>query len=227
VARIRALNPLVAVNTTTKTLENLDLTAFHVCCVSGVPVANMMEASKAARKNGNQFFATDTYGFFGFIFSDLGDVFTFDKTTEIKGVKETKRMSVGFVPMETAFKATWSQTTNPVFVFLLLLQVFWQKHNRQPKVADFGEIISLRDSLIEKHSERQPGAKFRKIRDSGDLCKNFLQHSGTELSPVCAIVGGLAAQEIVRAVCRNEEPLRNLFTYNAYDGSGWAGELFS
>jgi len=55
---------------------------------------------------------------------------------------------------------------------------------------------------------------------------HFAKSLGAELSPVCAVVGGLGAQEIVRAICRNEEPLKNFFTYNGVDGGGWVGDLF-
>ncbi|VDO19532.1 unnamed protein product [Heligmosomoides polygyrus] len=43
---------------------------------------------------------------------------------------------------------------------------------------------------------------------------------GPQLSPVCAIVGGLAGQEAIKAMSENEFPLRNVFIYSALDSTG-------
>jgi ubiquitin-like 1-activating enzyme E1 A len=43
---------------------------------------------------------------------------------------------------------------------------------------------------------------------------------GTELSPVCALVGGIVAQEIIKLVSGNDAPLQNIFLYNGLDGDG-------
>ncbi|KJH48466.1 ThiF family protein [Dictyocaulus viviparus] len=43
---------------------------------------------------------------------------------------------------------------------------------------------------------------------------------GPQLSPVCAIVGGLAGQEAIKALSENEHPLSNVFIYSALDSTG-------
>ncbi|KIH56135.1 ThiF family protein [Ancylostoma duodenale] len=43
---------------------------------------------------------------------------------------------------------------------------------------------------------------------------------GPQLSPVCAIVGGLAGQEAIKAMSENGRPLRNIFIYSALDSTG-------
>ncbi|KHJ97488.1 ThiF family protein [Oesophagostomum dentatum] len=43
---------------------------------------------------------------------------------------------------------------------------------------------------------------------------------GPQLSPVCAIVGGLAGQEAIKALSENERPLKNIFIYSALDSTG-------
>lgn len=41
-----------------------------------------------------------------------------------------------------------------------------------------------------------------------------------EVSPVCSIVGGMAADQLIKAVTGRERPLRNLFIYDGRDGMG-------
>ena len=39
------------------------------------------------------------------------------------------------------------------------------------------------------------------------------------MSPVCAITGGILAQEIIKAVSKKDEPHNNFFFYNGVDSS--------
>jgi hypothetical protein len=48
---------------------------------------------------------------------------------------------------------------------------------------------------------------------------------GVEVSPVCSIVGGMAADQLIKAVTGRERPLRNLFIYDGRDGMGAVYDL--
>ena len=41
-----------------------------------------------------------------------------------------------------------------------------------------------------------------------------------ELSPVAAIVGGVLAQEVIKAVSKKDQPQNNFFLYNPVESSG-------
>lgn len=41
-----------------------------------------------------------------------------------------------------------------------------------------------------------------------------------QLSPVCAIVGGVLAQEIIKAVSQKDLPHNNFFFFSTLDGAG-------
>lgn len=41
-----------------------------------------------------------------------------------------------------------------------------------------------------------------------------------ELSPVCAIVGGVVAQEIIKAISNKDAPHNNYFFYNPLESCG-------
>lgn len=42
---------------------------------------------------------------------------------------------------------------------------------------------------------------------------------GLELCAVCAIMGGLLAQEVLKAISHRDEPLDNVGVFNAADGA--------
>ena len=44
--------------------------------------------------------------------------------------------------------------------------------------------------------------------------------SSHELSPVCAVVGGMLAQDILKALAAREAPIANFFTFDGNSGAG-------
>jgi len=48
------------------------------------------------------------------------------------------------------------------------------------------------------------------------VCRNICGHLG----PVCAITGGVLAQEIVKAISQKDEPISNLFVFDPVYGTG-------
>lgn len=56
------------------------------------------------------------------------------------------------------------------------------------------------------------------------LTRFFLRTMSTtapyELSPVCAVVGGMLAQDILKALAAREPPIANFFTFDGSSGGG-------
>ncbi|KAH0915652.1 hypothetical protein HID58_030098, partial [Brassica napus] len=46
-----------------------------------------------------------------------------------------------------------------------------------------------------------------------------------EFPPACAIVGGILAQEVIKAVSGKGDPVKNFFYYDAQDGKGVMGDI--
>ncbi len=53
-----------------------------------------------------------------------------------------------------------------------------------------------------------------------NLCRNVAVNARAELSPVCAVIGGVVAQEAIKLLTRVDEPLRNTFLYDSTTGEG-------
>ena len=47
-----------------------------------------------------------------------------------------------------------------------------------------------------------------------DIPSTFIIHVPTELNPVCAIVGGLLAQDILNALSQSGRPINNLLVFD-------------
>jgi hypothetical protein len=53
-----------------------------------------------------------------------------------------------------------------------------------------------------------------------DSCARLSRCRGLELSPVCAIMGGMLGTELVKLVSGKDEPINNLFVLDTQQGSG-------
>ena len=51
-------------------------------------------------------------------------------------------------------------------------------------------------------------------------CRSAATTAAHELSPVCAVVGGLLAQDILKALAAREPPIANFFTFDGTLGGG-------
>ena len=60
----------------------------------------------------------------------------------------------------------------------------------------------------------------------GDLGLGAYLEQGTEMPAINAIVGGVVANDVIKAVaCKGEPIVNNLFMYSLQDGAGWVERL--
>jgi hypothetical protein len=60
-----------------------------------------------------------------------------------------------------------------------------------------------------------------------DLMEAWAADQGEELAPVAAIIGGVVANHVIRAVSRVNEPLRNLFFFGLFSNEGVVEDMGS
>ncbi|KYO32883.1 hypothetical protein Y1Q_0014623 [Alligator mississippiensis] len=52
------------------------------------------------------------------------------------------------------------------------------------------------------------------------LPDSFVSYCFSEMAPVCAVVGGVLGQEIVKALSQRDPPLNNFFFFDGIKGNG-------
>lgn len=99
-------------------------------------------------------------------------------------------------------------------VFVSLLLSFRSKHGRDPspksRQEDIEELCKVRDEVLANF-----GVPAEKVPD------NVFRNVFAEVSPACAIVGGVMAQEIIKAVSHKESPHNNMFFLNPTKNVGF------
>ena len=91
------------------------------------------------------------------------------------------------------------------------------------------EVHLVRDELCKRHSLSASCFEddlFRKLAMQVNKCARrmpsltVMGQVNLHVSMVCSIVGGMAADHMVKALTGKEKPLRNYFIYDGRDGSG-------
>ena len=89
------------------------------------------------------------------------------------------------------------------------LDSFKRRPDPSLKTEDEVELLTIKNALLNKFSV--PQDKIPHV---------FASNVFGEVSPVCAIVGGVISQEIIKAVSHKDLPFNNFFFFSTIDGSG-------
>jgi ubiquitin-like 1-activating enzyme E1 A len=124
-------------------------------------------------------------------------------------------------------------------VLNILFSAIWEYQGRHggalpDDATTASELESIADELMKKASVNPDALKVfpRDLAQcvsvfclSLSAAEKFLERSisttaAHEFSPVCAVVGGLVAQDILKSLGRKELPMNNFFVFDGVTGSG-------
>ncbi|KAI0820421.1 hypothetical protein BC628DRAFT_1397368 [Trametes gibbosa] len=232
-ARIESLNPLVAVETVSdpsvlegdayeKLLQGVDMV-----CVTDSDRNTLFRLNDACRRLNTPFYAGGSYGMLGYIFCDLlqHDYIAPDRSGQKDAAKNVK-VSAAYSALSTALQHRWTGMTrrqtkelNPAAVFAVLAVWEYQDVHEgalpdDPAAAAQLEAIANRLITAADVNKQTLPSIPRELADTMAIT------AAHELSPVCAVVGGLLAQDILKALAAREPPIANFFTFDGNLGGG-------
>ncbi|KZT51424.1 hypothetical protein CALCODRAFT_525666 [Calocera cornea HHB12733] len=230
VPRIAALNPLVNIVSVSAPLDLADesLHALFVnvdmVCATDYDRTTLEKLDDACRKQGKQFYAGGTMGCYGYAFCDLGE-HSYVSQDKTKPNAPQIRKTYKYTPLSSALKASWSHLSKrdtkevkPEVVFAIL--AMWEyeaKHGSLPESSDaLEELQTIGNQLL---SAAQVNKLVLKTMPTQHL--EFLSTTAPyELSPICAVLGGFLAQDMLKATGGREAPMANFFTFDGMGGGG-------
>ncbi|XP_051171243.1 SUMO-activating enzyme subunit 1 [Leptopilina boulardi] len=222
--RAQNLNPMVLVSADTSKVDDKPdefFEDFDVICASECSVTQIKRLNKISRKQNIKFFVGDVWGMFGYTFADLGthefveDIVQMKKVhvpeggdTSIKdkfeSVTTTVKRVVTYVPFEKILNIKKLSKDDKVYYLMQILLNYREKYGNDP--------ISRQTSLKGLKEEYEAVIETYEL---GDTLKSLLEGNlYAQISPVCAILGGVMGQEIIKAVSQKESPHDNLFLFN-------------
>lgn len=201
----------------------------------------MLHLDQLCSQHNIKVFCGDVYGYYGYMFTNLGPQYEFveEKPKVVKPsgesndgpqTKKTKldptettmvKKMASFCSLKQALELDWTSDKAkaalkkiPADYFLLqVLLKFRTDRGRDPEPGSFDEdsqaLKQIRDDVMERLSV-SPSL----------LNDHFSSFCFSELSPVCAVVGGVLGQEVVKALSQRDAPHRNFFFFDARKGNG-------
>nr|CAD7458722.1 unnamed protein product [Timema tahoe] len=152
-----------------------------------------------------------------------GDVFGIEKNTKVDKltVTTTIKKEMTCVPLQDALATHWDgiltnklKKMDPSYFLLLVLLAFRKEKSRDPNPAERAEdIIELKK--LRNKTLSSIGVPPEKVSDE------LFSYVFARVSPVCAIVGGIMAQEIIKAASKLHEPYDNMFFFNPTTNGGF------
>ncbi|KAJ3023581.1 SUMO-activating enzyme subunit 1 [Thoreauomyces humboldtii] len=237
-ARVQALNPRVlvkAVNAGVQTQPDAFFGEFDVVCLCNYDLTSQIRVDAICRTSGSKFYAAGTNGIMGYIQCDLKEhSYTETRKSSEKedAVTTTSEKSATYPSLKDIQDGRWEaadlkqlsrkqlramkQELDPVYFAFSVLWQFRNDHGRVPipgQESDVDSLFKTRDSYMQAR-----GCDPAFLPD--ELLRTFAETSGAELSPVCAILGGFAAQDILRVLSGKDAPLFNFFAFNGEQSTG-------
>ncbi|KAI0669178.1 hypothetical protein C8Q78DRAFT_977925 [Trametes maxima] len=232
-ARIESLNPLVAVETLSDAtaLEGDALEALlggvDMVCVTDSDRNTLVSLNDACRRLNKPFYAGGTYGLLGYIFCDLlqHDYIAPDRSAQ-KDVSKNVKNTANYVSLRTALQHRWTGMTrrqtkelNPAIVFAVLA-VWEYQASHQGSLPDDPAATAELEAIANKLIAAADVNKQTLSSIPKEVVDTVATTASHEISPVCAVVGGLLAQDILKALAAREPPIANFFTFDGNLGGG-------
>ncbi|EIN12546.1 hypothetical protein PUNSTDRAFT_97317 [Punctularia strigosozonata HHB-11173 SS5] len=229
--RVESLNPLVTVEVITSydvlRPSNIDATlqGVDLVCVTEFDKLSLFELNEACRRLNKPFYAGGSYGLLGYIFCDLlqHEYIAPDRSGQ-KDAPKTSRATVNYCPLNVALQHKWSGMTrrqtkelnlHVVFTVLALWE-YQAAHKTLPDdVSAAAELQTLATSLL---AAAQLNTQA-KVAIPEELTTSMATTAAHEFSPVCAVIGGMLAQDILKALAAREPPIANFLTFDGSTGA--------
>lgn len=242
--RAQNLNPMVEVYADADRIQDKPddfFLQFDAVVLTGCSRDLMVRLDQLCSQHNIKVFCGNVHGYYGYMFVNLGPEYNYveEKAKVVKpsgdsndGLEAKKvkvdpsettmvKKMVSFCSLKEALEREWTSDKamvalkkTPVDYFMLqVLLKFRTDKGRDPDPGSFAEdsetLRQIRDDVLEALSV-----------NTSLLNDDFISFCFSELSPVCAVVGGVLGQEVVKALSQRDAPHRNFFFFDARKGNG-------
>ncbi|CAM9534387.1 unnamed protein product [Chrysoparadoxa australica] len=218
--RLQALNSMASVECVTEPIEKLPdsfFQAFQVVCLCGASLTHQKRIDGICREKGIALYIVECFGQNGYIMMDLGK----HSYRPEKGSKVLDLVELVYPTVSEACDVLWSDLqdrwgkVSKIYVMAQLLFSFQEAKGRRPGPSDSQEMCSFGAKELKRNG-------VEGYLDNDEL-EQLSVTAGAELSPICAILGGLLGQEVVKAISLKGEPALNVFVL---DGNTCQAKVF-
>lgn len=245
--RLHELNPMVDLVVDTEQITDKPesfFQGFDIVCLIGLPRETQVKVDEICHRNNIKFLCGSVHGYYGYMFSDLGnhtyveEKIKIDKVSvkmsdepahkkqkiDSKASEDTKEMT----EKVAKFKKLSSSLSHDALQNLSLkqlkstskayfvMQVVFEFYNKNNRYPDVEHKMQDWKKLLEVRD-----SVLEKLKVDNDLLPDhFVSNCIGEITPVSCIVGGILGQEIIKAISGRDAPHNNFFFYDGIETTG-------
>lgn len=221
--KVEELNPLLSGRNSIEerpiaSLPDDFFAQFDAIVASRLTVAEAKRISLTLQmaEEGKLFIVTDTFGFDGCAHLDFGSNHTYRRETGKDKLSDLLKIEP-HIPMAdmldvplAGVKGRWDKVVPPILVLQRLLMDYWgQSKNGQGEQKQ--EFVDFANGWLSSNN-------LPNDSDSLDLKKMADIARHPEVSPVCAVLGGMLGNEVIKALTGKGEPANNVMLFTGLDG---------
>mmetsp|Transcript_18272 Transcript_18272/g.47687 ORF Transcript_18272/g.47687 Transcript_18272/m.47687 type:complete len:316 (+) Transcript_18272:88-1035(+) len=219
-ATLRDMNPLVAIGTVPGRPETLDsaesLGFYNAIVLLEAPLSVQERWDSWAKEHGVAFYSACVLGPMGYLFADLGK-HSYAPAAKGDGAPAAAQL-LNFCSMETALGASWAglrRRCHKMYHHLAIAAEFERQHGTPIAAGSQEAIRALSEQLAAKH-----GVSLESAVPWEGLMEFVAASALPGMPAVAAVLGGVLAQEVLKAVSGKGEPIRNFFFFSLADSAG-------
>uniref|UniRef100_A0A7S3ENL7 THIF-type NAD/FAD binding fold domain-containing protein n=1 Tax=Rhodosorus marinus TaxID=101924 RepID=A0A7S3ENL7_9RHOD len=183
-----------------------------VCLVGFDSLPSIMSIAKSCRKGGIGLFVGECIGLFGAAYFDLG---VRSYAEEDKDSGKLIQKVIDYPSYADTFDDTGVPKAPKTPGAIALGEMLRLKSNSSEDVEEL--TVSYARAVAETYERTGVGGKQR---HSEQHLRSFAHAARTEVPPVSAIVGGIYGREVIKYLTGKDEPLNNLFFFDAIRSAG-------
>ncbi|KAM3192229.1 hypothetical protein ACQJBY_069455 [Aegilops geniculata] len=216
---LKDFNPMVRVAVAKGDPSLIDGTfidRFDIIVVSRASLKTKLFINDNCRKRSKHiaFYSVDCKDSCGEIFVDLQNHSYLQKPGG-----EPEQQELKYPSLQEAISVPWkdlSKKTTKLYYAMRVLESYESSEGRNPgetSLSDLPAVLALRKDMCDRMS-------LDESRIPTSLLERLLAAGKKEHPPVCAILGGILGQEVIKSISCKGDPIKNFFYFDAADGKG-------
>lgn len=219
-AKAQALNPLVSITIDTNKVSSKDeefFTKFTIIVGTCLETTEITKLADICRESSIKLICGDVFGLFGYTMSDFQEHQYFEEIPKMMPTKKRAHDDNKVKYEQVMVKVQETMTYPPLTAVLLndtTKATKAQLRRRNPLYYLMLSLLRFRDETHRDPANAADTERLRAIIQTISAKANVDVAVDVMLgvvAPVCSIVGGVIAQEVIKAVSGKEVPIRNVF----------------
>jgi ubiquitin-like 1-activating enzyme E1 A len=181
---------------------------------------DILRMADVTTQAGGKFFLVDTFGMYGCAIIDLGSQHQFrqekgkDKLSDLLNLSTHVPLAQMMSAKLKEVKDRWHKEGPPKVLTMYLAILHYYEQTQQPSNVDKNIETFIK---ITQQYLKDSGLESTYLGDEQQLTHLFTT-SDAQVSPVCAVLGGVLGNEVIKAISGKGQPANNVLLFDGTDG---------